>query len=155
LQEEHFNKSQRPFHRYMHKGSNTEENEAWRWFVEMQLTGLETQELRTIENKRQQLGYASTMQHRRPEDEAADRVLYDRHIALLEAAELRAEEILEQHTPCWQSWLDYFGTIVLPEMNKSVHGEIRKDGELDCLTDFKLRFMDAFKDSQREESRPG
>jgi hypothetical protein len=64
-------KSRRPFYRYTHKGINIEENEAWRWFVEMQLAGLETTELRTIENRRQRLGYASTMQHARPEDDAA------------------------------------------------------------------------------------
>jgi hypothetical protein len=144
------NKNRRPLYRYIHKGINIEENWAWRWFVEMQLTGLELQELRTIDVKRKQLGYASSTQ---PETPAAaeDRALYDRRVVLLEAAELRAEEILEQHPQRWHSWFRYFETTVWPEMQKPIETEVHADEEQDDLWDFTLRYMDAFKHWQREE----
>ena len=144
------NKNRRPLYRYTHKGINIEENEAWRWFVEMQLTGLELQELRTIDIRRKQLGYASSVQSVRPEAEE-DEALYDRHVVLLEAAELRAEEVLEQHPQRWHSWFSYFEATVWPEMEKPIDMEVHKGEELDHLWDFKLRYMDAFKHWQQEE----
>jgi hypothetical protein len=37
-----------------------------------------------------------------------DRDLYDRQVALCEAAEIRAEQILEQAPQQWYSWVTYF-----------------------------------------------
>jgi hypothetical protein len=145
------NKNRRPLYRYTHKGINIEENEAWRWFVEMQLTGLETQELRAIENGRRHLGHASIMAEATPEAKEKDKVLYDRRVVLLEAAELRAEEILEQHPQEWHSWFRYFMATVWPAMQEPMEDEVHEGEEADHLMDFNLRYMDAFKHRQREE----
>jgi hypothetical protein len=83
------NKTRRPLYRYYHKGNDIVENVSWRWFVHMQLTALELQELRGISKRREELGYASIVQPNPREKAKEDRNLYDRQVALDEAAELR------------------------------------------------------------------
>jgi hypothetical protein len=146
------NKNRRPLYRYQHKGLDPAENEAWRMFVEMQLTALDFQELRTIDIKRRELGYASIVQPNPPEKVSLDRSLYDRRVALLEVAELRAEEILEQQAERWYSWLSYFQEHVWPEMQKHITTEVHDDETAEYILDFKLRHWDVYKALSRSES---
>jgi hypothetical protein len=154
------NRNRRPLYRYQYRGFDVVENEAWRWFVEMQLTSLELDEVRTIDKRRKQLGYASSIRPCDPEKAAIDRALYNRWVELLEIAELRAEEILEQQSQHWHSWLRYFQQNVYPELEKPIDVEVHEDEVSEYLWDFKLRHIDAYKEetnrrtqtSQREKN---
>lgn len=143
-------KNRRPLYRYSHKGVEVLENEAWHWFVEMQLTSLEVAEIRSISKQRQQLGYASTLQPAPAEKATQDRVLYDRSVALLESAELRSEEILEREPMQWDSWLTYFESTAWPEMQEPVQEEVHDDEASEYLWDFKLRHWAAYKAMQKD-----
>ena len=77
------NKNRRPLYRYQHKGLDIMENEAWRMFVEMQLTSLEVAEVRSIDKRRKELGYASSVQPNPPEKIEQDQTLYNRHVAIM------------------------------------------------------------------------
>ncbi len=143
------NKDRQPFYRYTHKGFDITENEAWRWFVEMQLSSLEIAEIRSISKRRKELGYASSVQPNPPEKIELDRSLYNRYVALLESAELRGEQILEHNGPEWTCWLSYFENTVWSEYQKPIQEEVHEDEREDYLWDFKLRHMDAYKASGR------
>lgn len=139
------NKTRRPIYRYHHKGYDIVENEAWRWFADMQLTPLELQEFRGLSKRREELGYASIVQPNPPEKVKQDRNLYDRQVALSEIAELRAEQILEQEPQQWYDWFRYFQAHVWTEMNSPIDIEVHEDEEVDSLLDFELRYMAAYK----------
>jgi hypothetical protein len=145
---DHINKDRRPFYRYTHKGLDQMQNEAWRWYVEMQLSSLEIAEIRSNNKQRRELGYASVTQPNPPEKIQQDRVLYDRYVALLESGELRAEQILEHNSADWVQWLGYFESTVWPELQKPIQDEIHEDEREEYYWDFKLRYMDAWKASR-------
>ena len=145
------NKNRRPFYRYTAKGLDIVENNAWQWFVELQLSSLEIAEIRSNSKQRKQLGYASTTQPNPPEKVQADRVLYDRYVALIESAELRAEQILEHNGADWNHWLSYFENTVWPAYQEPIKDEVHEDEREDYVWDFKLRHMDAYKASQAGE----
>ncbi|MGD0424332.1 MAG: hypothetical protein ABSA92_12880 [Candidatus Bathyarchaeia archaeon] len=142
-------KNRKPFYRYTHRGFDIVENNAWRSFVKMQLTTLEIAEIRSIHEKRRQLGYASLVQPSDPKKATQDEELFKRYEALLEVAELRAEEHEETQ---WHSWLRYFQTYVWPEMQKPIQDEVQDDEREDYIWDFDLRMWDAWKATQGDES---
>ena len=139
------NKDRRPLYRYTAKGLDVMENWAWRMFVEMQLTSLEVQEVRSISKRLKELGYASSTQPNPPEKVEQDQNLYNRYVALMESAELRAEQILEHNGADWNRWLSYFENTVWPAYQQPIQDEVHEEEREDYLWDFKLRHMDAYK----------
>jgi hypothetical protein len=111
----------------------------------MQLTVHELQELRDTSKRRKDLGHASLVQPSSPETAEQDRNLYDREVALFEAAELRAEQILEQQSQQWHGWSCYFQANVWDEMKRPIDIEVHEDEVGDYLWDFKLRHIAAYK----------
>ena len=144
------NKNRSLHSRYFHRGVDIIENWAWRFFVEMQLTSLEVAEVRSGEKRRKELGYASCVRGHTPEEEAQDRNLYDRDIAIMESAELRAEEILEHDPTQWHSWLSYFQSTVWPAFQGPIEEEVHNDETIEHIWDFKLRYWDAWKAKEPE-----
>jgi hypothetical protein len=136
----------KPIYRYYHRGTDPMENSAWRFFVQQQLGSLEFEEIRSINKRRRyELTYASTTANSPRDSSEEDEALHRREVALLELAELRAEQLARREPTQWHSWLQYFQAHVWPEFNKPVDVEIHAGEEEDFLCDFFLRHVAAYK----------
>ena len=106
------------------------ENWAWRFFVEMQLSGLEVEEIRRVDMEWQT---------------NLDQASLDRKNKILELAELRAEK-LEGHP--WNDWLCHFKRVVWPEFTKPVQVQPPRGSGSSFLWDWKIKSFNEYREQE-------